>query len=654
MTHGRTDTLARRRLPAIVARVALAVVAIVLLALALPRRSVELTFQAQASTAGRLQLFHDADGAYSEYASQWFALSPGAPRPQALAIAGDDARHLRVDPPATAATRLCALRVDGQAAQFTQVHAGELDVRREGDCLVLAPHAQARDPQLILRLEGASAAQVKRAARWQRIFVAGSLLLVLAVVFALWRRRAALGARLRAWPAVPALAVLDRRAHWLCAALMLAFGLGHAVLTPPGAVADEEAHLAKVIRIAGGFAFGDSGDAPMPDPRRMYGPFKDYTVNKAPFTAAQLAAQRAQPLQCTAVAGTRLAKGANGYFPHHYALPTLAWVGGCAAGLSFGGFLLLARLLNLLLAVALVAWGVARARRGKWALVLVALLPMSLFQMASLSADALTLSLTLAWLGLVSGLAGGGISVARAQGPLWLLSLSIALLKPGAAWILAALLFCRPAYAREPRAFALDLVKFVALPWVIHAAWILAAVGDAPVLAGVDPKANLALLTAHPFAFPRQLLNAFSGGEGLLLWQRLIGVLGWLDVRLSPWAYWAGTGAVLAAVWSHPADAPPRPREVAPLACLFALGATAVLALPLFLYWTPTGAPAVLGLQGRYFLPTLAFLLTWCGLRSPDRLRAACIALILLAVVALNVDALLRLHDAYFVTGRVP
>ena len=42
MTHGRTDTLARRRLPAIVARVALAVVAIVLLALALPRRSVEL------------------------------------------------------------------------------------------------------------------------------------------------------------------------------------------------------------------------------------------------------------------------------------------------------------------------------------------------------------------------------------------------------------------------------------------------------------------------------------------------------------------------------------------------------------------------------------------------------------------------------------
>ena len=214
-------------------------------------------------------------------------------------------------------------------------------------------------------------------------------------------------------------------------------------------------------------------------------------------------------------------------------------------------------------------------------------------------------------------------------------------------------MFCKPVFDQEQRSFPLALLKFVLLPWVIHAAWTVSAAGDAPQMPGVDAKANLALLTAHPFAFPRLLANALSGGDGLMLWQRLIGVLGWLDVRLSPWAYWLATVALLAAFWSNARSLKPRPPAVAPLAWVFVLGSTVVLALPLFLYATPTGAHAVLGLQGRYFLPTVAFVLAWCGLRSPDRVRMGIAALILLAAVVLNVDALVRMHEAYFVVGRV-
>jgi uncharacterized membrane protein len=277
---------------------------------------------------------------------------------------------------------------------------------------------------------------------------------------------------------------------------------------------------------------------------------------------------------------------------------------------------------------------------------------MSLFQMASLSADALTIALSVAWLGLVSGISGGAVPAARAQRALWLLGLSIALLKPGSAWILAALLFCRPAFEAAKLSFPVALLKFVALPWVVHVAWTLWAAGNAPLLAGVDPQANLALLTQHPFAFPRLLTHALTGSDGLLLWQRLVGVLGWLDVPLSTWAYWLATLAVLGAFWTNAAELPRRPRMHAPLAWALALGSTAVLALPLFLYWTPTGAAAVQGLQGRYFLPTLAFLVSCCGLRSADVPRAALTALLVAAAVALNLEALARLHEAYFVSGR--
>lgn len=66
-------------------------------------------------------------------------------------------------------------------------------------------------------------------------------------------------------------------------------------------------------------------------------------------------------------------------------------------------FLYGARLLNLMLAAALVYLGIRWARRGRWALFAVATLPMLLSQVATLSADSLWLGASIAWLGLVSG-----------------------------------------------------------------------------------------------------------------------------------------------------------------------------------------------------------------------------------------------------------
>jgi hypothetical protein len=88
------------------------------------------------------------------------------------------------------------------------------------------------------------------------------------------------------------------------------------------------------------------------------------------------------------------------------------------------------------------------------------------------------------------------------------------------------------------------------------------------------------------------------------------------------------------------------------LALLCAAGSLALIALPLYLLWTPIGSPIVQGLQGRYFLPTLAFVLAWCAWRSPPPLRAVLAVGMVGALVAINIDALVALDTAYFRTGR--
>lgn len=613
-------------------------------------RHVEVSFSAWSEAPARLQVFHAARGSYSESGSVWLEVEP-VEREYTLRIRGRSARWLRFDPPLGMATRLCAIEVGG-SDRYESASAHQLSAVAEHEtCVRLVPQAAADDPQWSIRILTAGADKLERARFWHAVFMVALTLWVALAGIALYLFRRSLAEALRRFPVLPGMAWLDTRLPWVLAGLMLLLGGAYAVITPPGAVADEEAHMAKIVRVAHGTAFGDSGDRLLPNPRAMYGPFSDYLDNKAAFSREQLDRQLQQTLVCEPTTKA-LPKGANGYFPHQYLLPALLYKAGCATGASFGVFLYAARLLNLLLATALVAWGVARAGRGRWALCVVALLPMSLFQMASISADAVSISLSIAWLGLLSGIAGGTLSPARAGPGLWVLSLAIALLKPGSAWVLAALLFCWPAYTAAGRSFPAALGRYVALPWVIHVGWALLASSEAPVLAGVDPAANLSLLASEPMHFLRAVANTFLGPHLPALAKQMVGVLGWLDVRLSPWAYWVAAVAGLAALASDRREQPDRPWWVPTGSLAVAAGSLVLLALPLYIYWSPLQFPVVQGLQGRYFLPAAAFVAVWCSLRSPAGLRSLAIAVVVCSAVAINGHALQRLYEAYYLIGR--
>lgn len=619
------------------------------------RAGMRLDFTVQSTHPGQLQVFFHEEGEFNEQMTRWYGLQAGRSQRIELRKLGPQLARIRIDPPSGSEVSLCGIRLAAAGGMHGYVVAAshQVELANAGGCLRLSSAADAPDPLVVLVGDETVGAALPAVRQWEARYewMLGACVLALAVV--LVGLRWLILAPFRRFNRLEWLGRLDAHAHWVCAALMLVFGCLYALRTPPGAVPDEAAHLEKVVMVRAGATFGGDKGELFPDVRRMYGPFIRYLDNKAPFTEEQLERQLDKPVVCEP--GTPgLMHGADPYFPHQYALATGAYAVACAADAPFGVFLYSARLLNLLLATLLVGIGVAFAARAKWALAFVALLPMSLSQMASLSADSLVIGLSIAWIGLTTGLAAGRVQLQRAIPYLWVLAISIGLLKPGAAWILASLLFCHAAFRESGRSFVRALACFVAFPWLLHLLLIMCADSAAIVRSGVDPDANARLLLHDPSVFLGMVWNTFSGDSGQHMYHMLIGILGWIDVPLSGWAYVVAAYALAATPFLGNNHQPDRLRwgVVAPVSLVFAVGSIVLLSLPLYARWTALDAGYVQGLQGRYFLPTLAFALAGVSLKASDALRLFLLAFVLGAAVALNLDALGQLHQAYFVVGR--
>lgn len=587
-----------------------------------------------------LQVFHSADGLFSEQASEVLAVEPGEGSVR-LRLPSPNAGHLRIDPaPGSAPVGVCALR--GRAGPkfgYDVTLSNDVGLRQDGECLVLAPTQLSPDPFVVVKAQ--VALEGPRSAAW-------SAAMALAALAAL----AAFLAALRILDGVPgiaraATAAFDRcsrHAHWFALASMLLLGGLILQALPPNGVPDEAAHLSKIAKIHGGVWLGDSRSAPVVDVAAMYGPLWGGVERPEALDNVELQRQLEQPLACTR-AERALPTSADQYAPHLYAASSLVLAASCEAGTTFGTFLDLARIFNLLIGACLVAWGIRSAVFGKWALLAVALLPMTLNQIASISADSLMLSLSLCFLGIVSGIAGGRFPMERARYVLPLLALLLAFGKPGAAWILVAVLFCYPACRSSRVRFAELATTSMLIPWAVHTAWTIWSAGNAHYGPGVDPDANRALLTTQPLVVARMALNTFFGDGMAGLYQSMIGRLGWLDIPLSPWAYKVAGAILLASLWTNP-DGTRIPAWTRLLALGAALGSLLLLALPLFLTWTHVGAPVIQGLQGRYFLPTLAFLLVFSAVRAGPVLRLLLLACVLCSPV-LALDALPHIQMRY-------
>src|SRR5436189_1451463 len=300
--------------------------------------------------------------------------------------------------------------------------------------------------------------------------------------------------------------------------------------------------------------------------------------------------------------------GTEGYNPVAYVPYVVATAIANLLWLDFPNMLLLMRFLGLITFTAMAAYAIKLTPALKWAFVLIAMLPVSIYNRSVLSADGAALTYAL----VITALC---FSAVQRYGRVWERSLWMTLCalskQPQIVFVLLELMGCRMTGLRR-RWSSLALVAAPGL--ILSPLWVLAVSADIAAWRLVegethprehfDPLWKLAYMWEHPLHFPLAAWTALTVW-GHRLWQELIGILGWQDILLPPWIYFVLTVFLLLVPLQRlNLDGALRAR-VAVLTGLAVLAYVVTVYLIFFLTYTPLNIDHVRGVQGRYFVIAL-------------------------------------------------
>lgn len=274
------------------------------------------------------------------------------------------------------------------------------------------------------------------------------------------------------------------------------------------------------------------------------------------------------------------------------------------------------RWVNLLAGVSLTTLAIARTGALRWFFFMAGLMPMTVFQYASLSPDAVTIGCAWVFLALLIEACVGARRVSQSPGPVrvWPLVVSGAMLG-----------FCKQAYfplllgwwlipVQRLGSWRRAGVGFVVLfmtAGLTFGSWagVMRATYSPPRL-GADPKAQMQFLIEHPERLPTIVLN--SAAWGLEHARQFVGVLGMLNIPL-PWSLiaWQWFALVLVCLADPASQQRRRGGQVGQstwntnqrlLAGWLWVGNWLLLLLALYLTWMNPGDDYAY-IQGRYLLP---------------------------------------------------
>ncbi|MHB8439394.1 MAG: DUF2142 domain-containing protein [Acidimicrobiales bacterium] len=426
-------------------------------------------------------------------------------------------------------------------------------------------------------------------------------------------------------------------AHILFAVIALGFGIFFVRVIPPFWGIDELTHFNRVYQLSEGqlierqlgpYAYG--GRLPIDVVRLedyVYGDLQDAPVGKVDsihkyqvFTAAPLASRTSE---VTAPSGL--------YFPADYVAPLAAIEISRAAGFNIGSTIFLARVFTLALFVAFgsVALWLLRESRSKWIVFTCALVPMSIFQASIINADSFATGLALLLFALIVRHWKNPGSVSR---PVFLAILATATLlslsKPN--YLLVAFIAgFLPKVSFRGSLYRLRAVMF-AVPvictglWGAYTAKFVKAgniydLGQA-VASQISPIRQTRFIFTHPFQV--LLYTVHSSETGRWFWE-MIGNLGWNYVYLPIVLVCVVVVVlVLAALYSHHAASGTILSDRHLDWLMLTVGSVTCLSIVYSFYTTYTvvGEHSVQGVQGRYFLPALPFVMYGLGRVAPMRL----------------------------------
>jgi uncharacterized membrane protein len=293
----------------------------------------------------------------------------------------------------------------------------------------------------------------------------------------------------------------------------------------------------------------------------------------------------------------------------------------------------LGRLANLVAWIILFIIAIRLMPYKKWAVAFIALIPMALFQGASLSADVMAIGLFAVSLALVLKLTRQKQPAARTDLAILLGLMSALVLSKQAMFVFAPLVLLLPARLFSGRkSHYWSKIALLALPVILFGGWMLAA-GNVPqstAVNGIDPTIQRQHLMHNPFNFLNASVNTylFSWGDGIT--KSFIGNFGWIDTPLAEPFVVIGYVAMFLLLVSSTTPGKRIWLSMQQRSYLLLLGLVYVGAVTaaLYLYFTPVDFKIIVGLVGRYYLPFALLLIpvlagTWLFMKEKAYRRIA-------------------------------
>lgn len=429
-------------------------------------------------------------------------------------------------------------------------------------------------------------------------------------------------------------------------------------VTPPFQAPDENQHYMKALLLSEGRVLAETrGPAVGADLPRAAMDLRDVDFPpETPGIAHIYSTERLERAWQADAArpGTRFGDFPNvaSYAPSLYAPGAAGLLIGDTLGLPRLGAFYTGRLVNALVALAMLIAALRIMPFGRMALLAVALLPTVSYQTGSLSPDAFINAI--GFLGLALALRFGfGEAIRLRPVPLFLAAPLIALAKGVYLPLLAAGLRW-PEDRRDVR------------PWIILAAIMLGAavfVGWMKYVGGTQalyhivsrrtgesvmtaPLADqLAVLLGNPMGYVRILIGSVTERLPVYLLQ-IVGRFGWNAILMPLLAYPLAAVMLIAAIMSGLGQRFGVGQRLWWLAIV--LGVALLVETAMYLTATPLGADYIQGTQGRYFLPLLPLALMAMTPAEPIRGARTIFAIIAPVLLALS---LVTVVDSFWVHG---
>jgi uncharacterized membrane protein len=407
--------------------------------------------------------------------------------------------------------------------------------------------------------------------------------------------------------------------------IALAFGVGFSVKTPPLWGVDEISHFLRAYTLADGhvnlYKLPDGsygGDIPIEVVNltiittrdlRNNGIGEDSHVDDAKTYSAAVSLPPGRETPWTVL-------GSGAYSPVAYVVPAVGIFAARVARLDVGGMLLLARLSTLAAYTVTVAGAlyIMRSSKYKWIIFTCALLPMSVFQASIVNVDSLAIALSFLLFAQVLGLKSQKKEIKNLHlGILSATCIALGLSKPNYYPLVLSVLIIPSALLSKRQniytKIALPIIAFLPLAiWFAMTAHIVSAGAAAQrgTNINLDAGAQLTEVIKNPVRF---IYITFQTALKRNWFAQMYGTLGFNFITLPPVVISLASMTVILATLSDNVVTPLRKRIDEVYLAVLGLSVIASIIGIFYLTFTAVGENVIEGVQGRYFIPVLPFIL---------------------------------------------